>query len=320
MSIRIPKPFDRTRKQRRAIQELGIEDSFIGGRARLLNKDGTFNVYRTGKKSFNLYKWLMQMSWTKFFLFLFIIYLSINFFFGLLYSFVGSAGMNGMTPGLWWEEFLQSFFLSIQTFTTVGYGKINPESYMANVISVANAFIGLMSFALATGLFFAKWSSPRHAILFSDRVLITKFEGKKALMVRFVNGMDNHIVDLSAQITMTWITTIGSNKRRKFARLELELDHIYMFPLNWTLVHIIDEESPLVEKSMKELADSNTEFLLIIKGYDVTYHKAIHTARSYNCNDLKYGANYIPMYETTDEETIIHLDQINDIENIDISD
>ncbi|NNF32787.1 MAG: hypothetical protein HKN68_01675 [Saprospiraceae bacterium] len=320
MSIRIPKPFDRRTRAKKVKSDLGIDDTFISGRARLLHKDGTFNVTRKGKKSFNLYKFLMQMSWTKFFLLLFLAYISINSFFGLLYSIEGAEGIYGMEPGSWAEEFIQSFFLSVQTFTTVGYGKLNPESMWANVISVANAFIGLMSFALATGLFFAKWSSPTHEILFSNRILVSKHEGKKALMVRFINGMDNHIVDLKARITMTWVTTIGTKFRRKFALLDLELDHIYMFPLNWTLVHIIDENSPLNARDLKQLEDNNTEFLLVIKGYDVTYGKAIHIARSYNCEDLVYGASYVPMYETTDDETIINLDQIDDIEKIQLKD
>jgi len=316
MAIRIPKPFDRRSRAKKVKSDLGIDDNFVGGRARLLQKDGTFNVTRKGKKIFNLYKFLMQMSWTKFFLLLFLAYICTNSFFGLLYSIEGAEGINGMKPGSWGEEFIQSFFLSVQTFTTVGYGKLNPESTWANIISVANAFIGLMSFALATGLFFAKWSSPSHEILYSNRILISKHEGKKALMVRFINSMDNHIVDLKAQITMTWVTSIGANFRRKFALLDLELDHIYMFPLNWTLIHIIDENSPLKSKDIEELKDINAEFLLVIKGYDVTYGKAIHTARSYNCEDLIYGASYVPMYETRDDETIIHLDQIDDIEKI----
>ena len=320
MSIRIPKPFDRSRVKIKKDANLGFEGDFLNSGARLLNQDGTFNVSRTGKKSFNLYKILMQMSWTRFFFLLFMAYLIVNSFFGLLYSIEGAAGINGMNPGTWPEEFIQSFFLSIQTFTTVGYGKMNPESTPANLISVANAFVGLMSFALATGLFFAKWSSPRHEILFSNKILVSNHNGEKALMVRFVNSMDNHIVDLTTQITMTWVTNIGSKKRRKFAQLELELDHIYMFPLNWTLVHIIDNKSPLKGKNMEELGANNTEFLIIIKGYDVTYGKAIHTARSYNCDDLVYGANYIPMYETTDDETILHLDQIDEIENCELPD
>lgn len=320
MAIRIPKPFEKRSKAKEIKTDLGIDDSFIGGRSRLLHQDGTFNVIRKGKKIFNLYKFLMQISWAKFFLLLFLTYICINSFFGILYSIEGAAGINGMEPGSWGEEFIQSFFLSIQTFTTVGYGKLNPESMWANIISVANAFIGLMSFALATGLFFAKWSSPSHEILFSNRILVSSFEGKKALMVRFINSMDNHIVDLKAQLTMTWVINTEDISRRKFALLDLELDHIYMFPLNWTLVHIIDENSPLISKDINQLKDNNTEFLLVINGYDVTYGKAIHTARSYNCEDLVYGAKYVPMYETTDDETIIHLDQIDEIEKIQLKD
>ena len=314
MAIRIPKPFEGRSQPPRRKRPSKFEEGITGGNARLLHEDGTYNVDRVGGFSGNTYKTLVHMSWRKFFFVLLILYIIINSSFALLYLIEGTEGVNGLNPSTPFNEFLHAFYFSVQTFTTLGYGHMNPESQWANLVSTLNAFTGLLSFAIATGLSFAKFSMPTHEIIFSDNMLISGDDDEKVLTVRFANSLDHKVVDLSARITMTWVIWDKDHYRRKFDTLQLELDHIYMFPLNWTLVHVIDESSPLLNKLKTDLAEYNTEFLVELKGYDITYGKAIHTAKSYNIDDLVYGAHFVRMYETGDKETTLHLDLINKYE------
>jgi inward rectifier potassium channel len=315
MAIRIPRPFDRKRKQPDENQDIGFEETLTGGTAELINADGTFNIERYGGKNWNTYKYLIKMQWWKFFLFLFLGYIFINVVFAFLYMVEGSTGTYGMIPGSFFDELLQSFFLSVETFTTVGYGHMSPIGIWSRSISVLNSFTGLMSFALATGLFFAKFSMPENPIVFSKKIIIAPFEDGRALMMRVVNSTDHRIVDLSATVTITWMVMEGDKYRRKFSNLDLKLDNIRLFPLNWTLVHPINEKSPLYGKDMNELVEANTEILVMIKGHDVTYGKSIHIARSYDCKELINGAIFVPMYDTGNEITKLHLDRIDEIED-----
>ena len=139
-------------------------------------------------------------------------------------------------------------------------------------------------------------------------------------MVRMVNDMDNNLVDLNARITMSWLENDQGTLRRRFANLPLEIDTIYMFPLNWTIIHRIDAGSPLYGKSRENLVDASTEFLLMVRGYDNTYAKAVHANRSYTCQDLIYGASFLPMYETRNKKTILHLHKIHDIKELELED
>ena len=320
MAIKIPYQFRNTGNKSQKDQELGIEDKFSSVSVKLLNDDGSFNIERKGHHTWNAYKFLVNMGWIRFFLLLIVWYLSINLCFALAYMIEGSAGIQGIDENTFLHELRHTFYFSIQTFTTVGYGEMNPVGVWSNIISVFNAFIGLMFFALATGLFFARFSMPRDDIAFAEKILVSPYNDGRALMIRFVNERDNNIVDLKARITMTWLVKEEGLLRRKFSNLELELERIYLFPLNWTLVHIIDDESPLYKLDFDNLQESHTEFLVMIKGFDDTYGKAIHSKKSYNCSNFIYGAKYVPMYETKDDVTFLHLDRINKIEKYQFDD
>lgn len=317
MSINIPPPYRKDQEEEN--QDLGFGDK-LNFDVRLLNDDGSFNVFRKGKSSWNTYKFIVKMNWGRFFVFLILAYLAINLIFALLYMVDGTAGIEGMQAGNFWSKLEQTFYLSVQTFTTVGYGKLNPTSTWSNMVSVINSFVGLMSFALATGLFFTKFTMPRNHIVFSDHIIIAPFERGKALMVRIVNEMDNNIVDLNSRFTMTWLIQEGGVVKRKFVNLPLTIDSVYLFPLNWTMVHKIDHSSPLFGKTKKDLIQSQTEILVMVKGYDDTYGKPIYANRSYRCKDLAYGAKFEAMYQTEGKTTVLDLNKIDDYKDVELKD
>ncbi len=284
---------------------------------RLINPDGTFNIERKGKSGANIYESVLTLSWTKILVSFLIIYFLFNCVFALVFMAIGPEFVVGAKGNTWFEMYTQMIYFSIQTFTTVGYGRMSPQGNAANLVSAFVAFVGLISFAILTGLSFAKFSKPKAHILFSDKMLIAPNANKnnsRSLQFRIVNAANNQIIDLQARVTLAWLEEVDGQMRRRFKRLDLEFESIHLFPLNWTIVHNITEDSPLYGKSLQRLIDNKLEVLVLIKGFDDTYSQIIHSKRSYSCIDLVDGAKFIPMYNNKESTTILDLAKLNDIE------
>jgi inward rectifier potassium channel len=284
---------------------------------RLINANGTFNIDRRGKSGDNIYEAVLAMSWAKILVCFAVIFFLFNCVFGLVFMMIGPEDIRGLREGTWFEEYIQMIYFSIQTFTTVGFGHMSPKGNAVNLISAFVAFVGLISFAIFTGLSFTKFSKPKAHILFSDKMLIapnTNRNNIRSLQFRIVNATSNQIIDLEARVTIAWLQKINGGMRRKFKRLDLEFESIHLFPLNWTIVHNIDEDSPLYGKSLQKLIDNQLEVLVLIKGFDDTYSQTVHSKRSYSFSDLIDGARFKPMYRNTESMTILELSKIDDVE------
>lgn len=290
------------------------EDDLSNVQNRLLAPDGSFNVAIKGKASYSIYHVLMNASWSKFMGWIFLLFIVINLIFALLFCAIGVQHI-GVEPGSIIENILRSFHFSIQTFSSLGYGRLNPTSDLADAVASLDAFVGLLTVAILTGLFFARFAKPRSYIRFSRHVIIGQDqEGRKSLQFRAVNAVNEKIIDLQARVTMTWLEQDGKRLRRKFQRLPLQIDSIFLFPLNWNLIHTIDEESPLYGLDEAAMQSKNIELLVVIKGFDETYNAIVHSDRSYQMSDLIYGVQFKPMYTVMNDETILHLDDIDETE------
>src|SRR5690242_13473408 len=144
---------------------------------RLLNRDGSFNVRRKQNLSdaYASYYSLLTMSWTRFIGLVVALYVAINGIFALAYVLCGDGALQAIS-----SSFQKAFFFSIETFSTIGYGNIVPVTLAANVIVCVEAVSALLSFALATGLIFARFSRPTAKVLFSDTAIIAPYNGVTA--------------------------------------------------------------------------------------------------------------------------------------------
>ncbi len=97
----------------------------------------------------------------KFIAFIFLFFGLTNLVFACLYLTIGIDHLGGMVAGSNAEKFGEAFFFSAQTFTTVGYGRINPIGFNASLTASLEALIGLMSFALVTGLLYGRFAPPQ---------------------------------------------------------------------------------------------------------------------------------------------------------------
>ena len=260
--------------------DLGFGTKIISSGERLINRDGSFNIVRTGLRTYTLYQWLVEMSWGWFFSIVFLFYGIANALFAIGFLIIGAENLMGKSSGSILEDFTQAFFFSIQTFTTVGYGALNPQGIAANLLASFDALTGLLSFALITGLFFARFSKPRAQLLFSRYAIIAPYRGGLSFQFRIANRRNNKIIDLTAQVSMTWVEDHQGEKVRRFAPMELERTQVSLFPLNWTIVHPIDEQSPLLNKTPAELEAISAEFTILNEGFDETFvQRILHLER-----------------------------------------
>lgn len=272
--------------------------------SRLINKDGSFNVYKSGHgfSTRNTYQFLINMSWTWFFLLIIGTYLVINLLFALCYILIGMESLNGVpaTTGFF-HDLSHAFYFSCQTFTTVGYGAISPISSAASWLSSIESMSGLLYFALATGLLWGRFSRPQSRLMYSDNMLVAPYkEDDWAFMFRIANERSNVLMEMDATLMLTWVEPSPTGLKRKYFNLDLERNSIYFFPLNWTIVHPVDDASPLKGKTDADLRRLQAEFLILIKGFDDTFSQTVHSRFSYTAEEVIWGARFVPAFHQND--------------------
>ena len=303
-------------------QDLGFGAKAAEARARLLNRDGSFNIRRKGLsffKSFSAYHYLIQMPWWKFNALVLLSYIVINALFGAIYLAIGTDGLNGIDGHALSDRYLQSIFFSTQTFTTVGFGRIAPIGTAANITAALESLAGLLSFALATGLLYGRFSRPVARIIFSRHAVIAPFQDFTGFMFRIANERGNQLIDVSATLTLSRLEDDGSGRARvrRFQELELERNRVNFFHLSWTVVHPIDAKSPLSGVTKQQLDDSDAEFLILIKAFDDTFSTTVHTRTSYKSKEVVFNSKFTSIIRTApDGITEIDLDRIHEYDTV----
>lgn len=297
-------------------QELGLSRKSNANQKRLIFDDGNFNVRRTGINPLNIaspFHWLITSSWTYFFAIVLGSYFMVNLFFTVLYYLVGVDQLAGHLGEDNWGKFLEAFFFSAQTLTTVGYGRISPAGLASNVIATFETLIGLLGFAVGTGIMYGRFSRPNANIIFSKNALIAPYKDGMSFQFRTANGRNNQLIEVEIQISFSWMDL--ENNKRQFNALKLETSKINFYPLNWTVVHVIDENSPLFGWSEEELKQRDVEVLVLFKAFDDVFSQTVHTRFSYKYHEIIWGAKFKPMfYVEENSQTILELDKASDYE------
>ncbi len=284
-------------------RDFGFGTSLDGRQSRLINRDGSLNVRRKGASwaAIHPYQTLVNMPGWKFALIVLGVYVGINSAFAVIYTFIGVNELAGMpeTKMEFWEKFAEAFYFSAQTFTTVGYGRIAPEGHAASLVSSFQALLGLMMAAIATGVLYGRFSRPTARFRFSKSALIAPYKDQlNSFQFRLANERQNQLMDIEAQVMVTWHEPSGSGLRQVFFPLTLERDKVAMLPTTWTVVHPIDRDSPLWGKKERDLIKLEAEFLVILRAYDETFAQTILTRFSYRYDELVWGARFVKIFET----------------------
>ncbi|HEY0320119.1 MAG TPA: ion channel [Pyrinomonadaceae bacterium] len=290
-------------------------------RERLLNRDGSFNVDRTGLSfwsSFSLYHSLLNISWTRFLSVLTIFYILTNALFAFAYMLCGRGSLVHFIGEASEVGFLDAFFFSVQTFSTIGYGNLSPVGLAANMIVTVEALVGLLCVALATGLVFARFARPTAKVIFSRKAVVAPYRDLTAFMFRVTNGRKSQLIELQATVLFARFEELEGRRLRRFYPLKLERNQVVFFPLSWTIVHPIDEESPLKGLTDEDLLHSEAEFLVLFKGTDETFSQAVHTRSSYKAHEVVWNARFSDIYNRSASSQLLTVDirRLHDIERV----
>ena len=285
----------------------GLTQSYAGTLRRVVNKDGTFNVRRTGGRlrNFHLYRFLIGLSWPLFVAIVLGTFILANIAFAWLYLAAGIQTLQGAEGATALGTFLNAFFFSVQTLTTVGYGSMVPRAIGSNVIASVEALMGVMGFAFGAALIYGRFSRPTARILFSTWALIAPYQGKTSLQIRVANQRSNAIVDLEATIVLMAVEGSGEGHRRTYSRLELERPRVFFLPLTWTIVHPIDEASPLYGKTAQDLAEHAVEIMVLIKGFDDTFSQVVNARSSYRYDEIMWDHKFLPAFRSDEDGRLV---------------
>jgi inward rectifier potassium channel len=292
-------------------------------RLRFLNRDGSFNVARRGLsfiRSQNAYHLLLTISWTNFFLLLILGYFLANALFALLYMLCGPGALRGAVGETFGERFLEAFVFSVQTLATIGYGGISPNGLAANLLVTVEALTGLLGFALATGLLFARFSRPAAKIMFSRHAVIAPYRDLTAFEFRIANVRSSELIDVRATVVLSRSELVNGAPVRRFHPLTLERSGVMFFPLHWVVVHPIDPTSPLNGVTREALEASDAEFLILLTAIDETFSQTVHARTSYKHHEVIWGASFSDMFITAGGSTVgIDLRRIHDTQSAPLS-
>jgi len=307
------------------IRQKNTENSGFGNNAsgRFINKDGFPNVKRKGVNVFNKLSWyhtMLNLSSFRFLSYLVIAYIVVNLCFAFIYYMIGVEHLTGIDKSDPLNEFIDVFFFSSQTFTTVGYGRIAPVGFMASLVATFEAFLGLLTFAIATGLFYGRFSRPRAYLRFSDDAVIAPFQNTTALMFRLAPYKNNALTDADV-IVSTAIEVIENGVlKSNFYRLEIQMSKINTLALNWTIVHKIDENSPFFGFTEEDFKNTDIEIIVQVRAFDEVFSNTVVQRTSYVSEEIIFGAKFVPMYSPSKDNlsTILDLDKINEYQKTEL--
>lgn len=306
-------------QQDRLRQDLGLGGKLSErSRARLLNHDGSFNVRRNDFNAFhpyNVYHTLLSLPIPRLLGLMALGYLAANTFFASLYWLAGPDALDGAarTPLARFEDCI---FFSVQTLATIGYGRLVPATGLANVFVALEALVGLLGFAMLSGLLFARFTRPTAKISFSRHALIAPYEGGWALMFRLVNLRSHDLSDVHAVVSFArWVDEDGV-RSREFDQLALERDSIMMMPLHWVIVHPITGTSPLRGMTEEAFARSEPEIVCLLTADDETFAQTVHARTSYDPNDIVWGARFSDMYIADRDHVAIDMARLHDFDRV----
>jgi len=290
-------------------------------RLRFLNRDGTFNVRRTGTGQFstlNLYHFLLTMSWAQFLGLVLVLYFLSNIVFGLLYSSLGAEYLVDTSSKPTENIFLRGFFFSVQTFATIGYGTIHPVGIVPNLLVTIESYYSMIATALITGLVFARFSRPTAKVIFSETAVVAPYRNNSGFMFRVVNSRKNQLIEVQAQVLFTRFVKKDGTTIRMFDLLKLERERVSFLPLAWTIVHPVDEQSPMFGLTEEDFEKSDVEILVILSAMDETFVQTVHTRSSYKLKEIKFGYKFANLYNNieTGEPISIDIRKLSQVEKI----
>ncbi len=301
----------------------GLSTRATSNAGRFFNKDGAPNVAISGVsffRRFSVFRFMLELPLWKFLGVILLGYLAVNLFFGAIYALIGVENLGGLDAKTLNGKFWEAFFFSAQTLSTVGYGHVYPSGMAANIVAAGESLLGLLMFAIATGLMYGRFSQPKAFLQYSNNALFAPFKGGTALMFRFAPYKKHFLTEVEVKVTLAAQLFEDGELRNRFFNLELELSKANALVLNWTIVHPVNENSPFYKLSKEDILQSRAELLVYVKGYDEGYANTVISRTSYTPDELVFGARFVMMYQPSKEgnHTVLDHNKLNEFEPVEL--
>ncbi len=284
---------------------------------RFINKDGSYNLVKEGMpfwKRISIFHNMLNLPQWKFMSVILLFYVAINLIFTFIYFFIGSSEIEGLPNGNDWQIFKELFYFSTETFTTVGYGRVNPVGDAANLVSGIESLTGLLSLAIATGLIYGRFSKPRSYLVFSDHALVSPYKEMTGLMFRFAAFKDKHsLTDLEVRVNIGMQVSENEKPIYKYFSLDLERSRVESMPMSWTVVHPINETSPFYGFTEEDMKTADVELYVMLRGFDEVFSNYVQQRTSYTFREILFKRKFVPMFRESDDgkKTILELHKLN---------
>ncbi|MBS1508958.1 MAG: transporter [Bacteroidetes bacterium] len=292
----------------------GVNDNYGG---RFINRDGTFNIRKEGHsfwERFSVFHSMLNLPLWKFIVVIVTFFIGANLLFTMIYLALGADQFVGLIADNRWKEIKEIYFFSTQTFTTVGYGRVNPLGDGANFVASIEAMCGFISFAIVTGLIYGRFAKPTSFLMFSEHAVIAPYKEGTGLMFRFASYKDNHtLTDVDIRVNAALQVQENGKSIYKFYDLTLERSKVDSLPMNWTVVHPIDDKSPLIGFTEEDIKNADLEVYVLIRGFDDVFSNFVLRRTSYTYNEIMFNRKFVPMYRESEDgkTTILELHKLN---------
>jgi inward rectifier potassium channel len=237
----------------------------------------------------DFYHGMLTASWPVFFLQLALMFVGVNLIFAMFYV-ADRGGIINARPG----NFADAFFFSVQTLGTLGYGVMAPRTLYTNLLVTVESFSGILTIALFTGIIFARFSRPFARVVFSRVAVVASFDGVPTLMFRAANQRGESIMDAAVTVTLArQHTTLEGVTMRRFQELKLLRSKSALFAMSWTVMHAIDETSPLYGITIDQMLAQDMEIVVMLNGVDETIADRIYARHAYWADEILWNRRFV---------------------------
>jgi inward rectifier potassium channel len=268
-----------------------------------------------------MYFTMLNMPSWRFLITVLFFFLSVNLLFTGLYLAMGVEHFTGFVSEDPESQLKELYYFSMQTFTTVGYGRLNPVSDLASFTAGIEAMSGFLAFAWATGLLYGRFIRPKANLRFSKQAVVASYGHITGLMFRFIALKEKHtLTSVNVKVNLALKVEVDGKMQYRFYDLELERNHIDSLPMNFTVVHPIDEKSPLFGLKPEDYETADVEIYVLVRAFDDVYSSNVQQRTSYTYHEILHGKKFVPMYRESEDgmHTILEMDKLNTTKDISV--